>query len=63
MKIVEHLPFVKCYGCKDCVLSVKEQVLFLNGETQRQLHVRCRNYEPFCRQLFAAEEKERLKDA
>ena len=48
MKIKDSLPLTNCYDCKNCVLRVKEQTTFYNGETQKQLVVKCRNFNTNC---------------
>lgn len=48
MKIKNSLPLTKCYDCKNCVLSVKEQTVFCEGNAQKQLVVKCRNCNNNC---------------
>ena len=60
MKIVEYFPYQKCHDCKECILSVKERIVFHDNETHKQLVVRCKNFYKDCkRELYDPSGEER----
>lgn len=43
MKIIESLPFDVCQHCDMFVLKTNEETIFVNGNTERVITVRCKH--------------------